>query len=109
MRGSNHRLQARLTLTILLLIFSLLGDFLSLPMLYGMKFHFSTLFIIMAFILIGSPAAILIAFLTACSNYFLLELSVFDSVIVFAEILFIALAFRLRKGSVLCMTCSSGS
>ncbi|MDN4067112.1 diguanylate cyclase [Paenibacillus vini] len=100
MRGSNHRLQARLTLTILLLIFSLLGDFLSLPMLYGMKFHFSTLFIIMAFILIGSPAAILIAFLTACSNYFLLELSVFDSVIVFAEILFIALAFRLRKGSV---------
>lgn len=49
MRGSNHRLQARLTLTILLLIFSLLGDFLSLPMLYGMKFHFSTLFIIMIY------------------------------------------------------------
>ncbi|MNI12911.1 hypothetical protein D3C87_676440 [compost metagenome] len=46
--------------------FSLLGDLLSLPMLYGIKFHFSTLFLILAFLLIGSPAAIIIAFLVAC-------------------------------------------
>ncbi|RUT36525.1 GGDEF domain-containing protein [Paenibacillus zeisoli] len=100
MLGSKLRLQARLPLAILLLLFSLLGDFLSLPMLYGMRFHFSTLFLILAFILIGSPAAIIMALITACSNYVWLQMSVWDSVIVFAEILFLALACRIRKGSV---------
>lgn len=40
------------------------------------------------------------AFITACSNYIWLQMSVWDSVIVFAEILFLALACRIRKGSV---------
>ncbi|AFH63106.2 diguanylate cyclase domain-containing protein [Paenibacillus caseinilyticus] len=85
---------------LILLLLSLLADWFSIPMLYGLQYHFSSVFIILALYLVGGRAAILISALVAWSNYFLLEMPLFNSGIVIVEAVVLAAVVRVRKGSV---------
>ncbi|WP_426445574.1 diguanylate cyclase domain-containing protein [Paenibacillus sp. S-38] len=87
----------RLALTLGLLFVSLFADWFSIPMLYGLQYHFSSLFVILALFTAGAPAAVFISSAVALSNYFLLEMPLFDSGIVMLEALVLALLTGLRK------------
>ncbi|MCZ8519572.1 MULTISPECIES: diguanylate cyclase domain-containing protein [Paenibacillus] len=91
---------SKLRTTLVLLILSLGADWFSIPMLYGLHYHFSSVFLILALFLLGGPAAILLSLFVAWSNYFLLEMPLFNAGIVILEVVCLAGLVRMRQKSV---------